>query len=415
MLKGFRPNTTKEYDWIREYIGLIPSDDLSRQSIFDLAGISHLETISSNLIANFLEKNDRVALSQLFASSLLDVISKKLHGPKRDRIRALEKLLRSDYDVKRECSTRRGRIDILITPPGGLDEDSDGEMTSCALIIENKIHAPTDNPFDDYWESVNAEHKLGVILSLDREPQTDGRYLDIHHEDLLNSVLNNIGEYYLEMSTRDLAVLQEYLLTISNLCSSLEETAMEEEQLYAFYRRDENGSNIWDLIEADKSLRKYLNRQLDKAFQEFEYLETDGGDGARNKHYMLAGESKNPIGKEFRFWIDVNKLQYDSNLEGAYEMYGKYDNELIESIQSTIRSSIRTPPGVKMSYRSGKNWAHIFTFMFPVDYEANDTTSLSDALIKILHKMLMVEDGLVAQVCKAYESARSLENSRNKP
>ena len=72
-------------------------------------------------------------------------------------------LFETEFYVDREVSTPEGkRVDILI------QEYSEGErnVSNWAIIIENKLYAGLYNDLSHYLDSIEADNKILIVLSL---------------------------------------------------------------------------------------------------------------------------------------------------------------------------------------------------------------------------------------------------------
>lgn len=94
----------------------------------EIAGYPYLENVCSNVLAFFMDPEESHGLGSLVLDALASA----------GDISAGNEGVGGNVSVEREVATDNGRIDILIT-----SDDS-------AILIENKIYAGTNNPFDDY-------------------------------------------------------------------------------------------------------------------------------------------------------------------------------------------------------------------------------------------------------------------------
>jgi hypothetical protein len=125
-----------------------------------------------------------------------------------------ERALGANVSVEREVITGAGnRIDLLV--------QSDGYD----ILIENKIFAAAENPFDDYAAFLTARRplepdraKLKFLFTL--TPTNDGHAHGFHnvtHAQLVAGIRGQVGHYAARADTRYLTFLLDFLNTLDNL------------------------------------------------------------------------------------------------------------------------------------------------------------------------------------------------------
>ena len=121
-----------------------------------------------------------------------------------------------NVSVEREVFTGAGnRIDILI------------KSDTHAVLIENKIFAAVDNPFEDYSGYLdrlkNAEgelykNKINILLTL--YPSGEGSewgFVNVTHAEFAEAVRSRLGHHVSEADTRYLTLMLDFLNTLENL------------------------------------------------------------------------------------------------------------------------------------------------------------------------------------------------------
>ena len=150
-------------DWLAELVSSFPETPQRRKNLIEIAGYPSWENVNSNLLAFYFDEQEEHGFGRLFFSSLLDVLSDEF--PEFDR-NAFE--AEDPVTAEREVFTQAGgRIDLLIRP-ASIEEKETSEQShnaSWAILIENKLYHYLANSLKDYWDSVDAEPKFGIVLS----------------------------------------------------------------------------------------------------------------------------------------------------------------------------------------------------------------------------------------------------------
>ena len=199
----------------------------------EIAGYPHFENVCSNILSFYLQPSNEHGFGTLF----LDVLATLIN----------EETLTDGQDlaVRREELTKKGnRIDLVI------------ESSNYIIGIENKIHAPVDNPFDDYsnhLESLsNGRQVCKVLLSLQLVSPFAELYgfQPISYEIFFQKVLTKIDSYSLAVNEPHTTFLLDFIRTMQNLQRV---TTMDQQRLEYF--RD-NYQNITVLLNEVDALRK---------------------------------------------------------------------------------------------------------------------------------------------------------------
>ena len=197
---------TKFADILAAEIKAIPQ---KVSTFFDVAGFPHYETVISNFYAFYFNPGANHGLGDLFLSALTDIISKKRNAP-----RILDDF--SMCTVEREVFTTNGKfIDIVIKEPSEASYEAEN-----AIIIENKIYAGLYNDLGEYYNHIQVNHrKIGVILSLRREPMLPDTYVNITHQELIAQVEQSSGLYFLNTDAKQLVILKEFTQNIKSMAN----------------------------------------------------------------------------------------------------------------------------------------------------------------------------------------------------
>lgn len=246
--------TLIEYE--NEYASLLSSDvpitEIETKNIFDLSGFPHYETVWSNLYAYFLKDDEEHGLKDLFLSALLSLINKQT---------LIFQNLKSfdSFSVEREIITKNGNyIDLLI-----YQEDENSTIQN-AIIIENKVNAALNNDLSEYFNSIKAKNKIGIVLSINPVNANHKDYINILHNDWLNAVLNQPISYLIHCDLKQILYLQEFY---SNIHSYNSTNNMKD--AYQFYMNHE--SKIEQIITLRDDVIKNVLEKIALGMQEFEF------------------------------------------------------------------------------------------------------------------------------------------------
>ena len=131
-------------------------------NVFDIAGFPRRETVASNVLAFFLDPNERHGLATLVVDSLLVQLDGSpgfgSDGRLGDGFRAADHLGSLGWTVTTEEPTRDGkRIDVFLS----------NEALDVAVVIENKMDAAVYNPMASYVRHAAARRArtLAIVLS----------------------------------------------------------------------------------------------------------------------------------------------------------------------------------------------------------------------------------------------------------
>lgn len=397
-----------EIDWLDEFLGSLPIIEDLRRSIFDIADISHKETVYSNLLAYFLDPGEEHGLAELFLRSLLEVL------PQDDPFDSGQLFhFTNDYSVSREYSTRGGgRIDLVLTshqPHLSGEVNTEIDNTDChewAILIENKIQARVCNPLEDYWESVDADRKIGIVLSIRTEDSGHHHFSNVLHRDYANKVQKNLSDYFLNIDGRHLFLLKEYFFALRNISVGLEEKAMTdyEDTLRKF---QEKGMEIEKLHDQDRKLHRYISAQVSEAFSNTDFSETSERDSARGRHFRHHDKG-NDIAQMFQFYVNIDRLKYKGVFFGSFELYGSQNTIYADQLKQRLAKDgvFSTQVNQGLYGKVGANYCQIFSFNLPCSQlEKNTQESLNARIAKLLEKHLLRNKG---PIFKALEITREI-------
>lgn len=201
----------------------IPKIKGKPKTFLGIAKQPHYENVVSNIYAFFFNVHEEHNFKDLFIKSLLELIKASKLGKEKNTL--INTFL--DFEIATEYNTNNGgRIDLLLTSPEN------------AIIIENKVYHHLDNDLDDYWNSVESENKVGIILSLHHisrsnysEYKNASNYICITHKELLEQVQKNMGTYLLDANDKYTVFLKDFIQNMMNLSTTL----MNEKEIEFYY------------------------------------------------------------------------------------------------------------------------------------------------------------------------------------
>lgn len=215
-------------------------DRIERPPTFmEISGYPHYENVCSNILAFFMDPEEPHG----FGTLVLDAIVGAANI-------AADEGLASNISVEREVSTEAGnRIDILI------------ESDAKAILIENKIYAGANNPFDDYADYLDriaasrAKHKILLTVFPTDEGSKWG-FANLTYNEFLYTIRAMLGHYVAGADTRYLAMLLDFLNTLENLQKG---TRMDREFVKFL---EDRGGEVEDLLSKVKSFKDELRGKV---------------------------------------------------------------------------------------------------------------------------------------------------------
>ena len=214
-------------------------------TFMEITRYPHYENVCSNILAFFFDPDNPHGLGTLFLDALVQV------GGIEDQAGTLGR----NVQVGREEPTDVGRIDILI------------QSDSHAVLIENKIFRPVDNPLDDYakyLDSLPQCHKYRFLLTLKPIDESTKRdiecygFQNITHEDLANEIRGLLGSYVANVDTRYLTFMLDFLNTLDCLP---EDMAMD--QKFVDFLKNRPEGEIENFLNQINEFKKGLRKQID--------------------------------------------------------------------------------------------------------------------------------------------------------
>ena len=308
---------TLKLGWLEKLVAQFPEKERLRKNMIEIAGYPRRESVNSNFLAFYLNEKEDHRMERLFLESLLEVVGEQA------AIGSLPdfELFSTTFTVERE----RDFIDILLQA-----ETQEGEPCPWALIIENKIDHQLRNDLGRYWQSVEADHKIGIVLSLHPEfTEADlsfelagvkHSFVNVTHADLIQAVLQRLPEFFERADDRHLLFLKEYFNYIENLYDTPEADKEMEQKLREIqkYKKEIDQLN-YELVE----LQKYVQERLKLVFAQFGFEPKNEFLAKAKTYYSLEAEQRKQGVGSLRFWVNVEKLLKENSLSIYLELCGE--------------------------------------------------------------------------------------------
>ncbi|WP_291856286.1 PD-(D/E)XK nuclease family protein [Marinilabilia sp.] len=300
-----------------------------RRNPLTFLGISkqpHYEDVWSNIYAFFLDVNAEHGFKDLFISSLLKVI--------RDSGVIFE--FDNNFEIAREYPTKEnGRIDLVL------------QSSSKAIIVENKVYHFLNNNLEDYWQSIDSPNKVGVVLTLHKLAHVPHvNFINITHHQLLDSVMQWLGNYIVQASSKYVTFLTDFYQNILNLSNP-----MDYQNIDLFYNYN---NEIKKVNELSENVKQHIKSETNTAGE------------------ILGLNVLAPRGKqenEFRYYLSHS----DHNLMFTVIFKGLFSSKkqlmVIVELQNALLKNKEIFESIKFSetenslikddfYSNSNNWAH---------------------------------------------------------
>ncbi len=380
-------------DWISKLISDLPETSLTRRNLIEIAGYPKWENVNSNLLAFYFDEKEEHGFNRLFLNSLLDLYEIE-SGKEIQR-----ELFETDFTVDREVSTvKGGRIDLVLKDESLENDDSDN--TSWAIIVENKLFADLYNNLTDYWKAVKSDSKFGVVLSvnpmkIDSKLEKKGiLFVNILHKELVEKVMQNLTDYYLESNDMHLLFLKEYIANVNSYYRDNNKIKEMDDALKLFH---ENKLDIEIFKQKDMDLLKHISRVIFNIFDDMGFPPYSRKDSSKSKHFQIKDDfsklSKDiqdniDIAKKFRFWIDLGRLRYDGTFKAFFELHGNMNTVYGDKLKNILEKENLFTENIRKGSggRSGSGYQHILSISIPMgDFsEVGFDLRLKDVLKKEL-------------------------------
>ena len=257
----------------------LPQIPEQRKSFLEIANFPDYENVITNFYAFYLDEKEEHGFKRLFLDALCLIIEQK-----KETAPILE-----EPEIWTESATNAGgRIDLLL-----IDSSNDA-----AIIIENKIYASLNNDLEDYWSSVKATNKFGVVLSVKRLKPKNENFINITHQELLKAVKNKLGNYLKDADDRHLLFLRDFMENMSWHYN--QNTTMKD--IYTFYAA--NREKINELAQIKDQARLHFLDSLKQLCERDKDLSLENSNPRNYRCLNIKGNKP-----KLRFWIEMDRVE----------------------------------------------------------------------------------------------------------
>lgn len=345
-------------DFVTEFSGVlnkqIPKVKTLLKTFMDIAGYPHYENVVSNFLQFYFSPDEEHGLHYLFIDSLVNCINRKHNSA----FNYTPGLCRVDREAPGLANTR---IDLLIN-----FGDTDKPQETDAIIIECKIRASLYNNLDYYWDAVAAKNKTGVVLSLYKESNlAHPGFVNIMMEELVNEVLNNLGNYTAKVPDTHLIFLNDFL---THLLALKNNPAMTD--YYQFYY--EHAAKINDLAEMRDHITRDIRNCVVRTGTELGYQAT--GSAYHYRYWLIKGTSE----IYFTFLVpDAYKRLDNHKLHIILEVQRKMIDQRERIINDPTLQAIVKATGAEIG-ELHNGGSYMYLMMLTIELNAATLTKLSE-------------------------------------
>ncbi len=275
----------------------------AKTTFLDLVGLGHKESISSKLLAFFLDSTAEHGLGDLCLQSLFELAGQ----PQSSKINTI-KLIQEQHCNNQDAGAA-GRIDLLI------------ETDDFVVAIENKINHVLNNPFHVYRDHCYAKYpdhqKLLVILGLNPPDKLPEQFVFVSHYDLYRHIKQQLPAHLLRADHHYLTFLLDYISTFE-AHNPNSETGKMEQAIVDFYRN--NLDLLTQIMDNKHHVQTYYQQRVDATVEElsgllsqdlFDDTESQENDGAGDFSVVGSFYSSKELkcqrtGYNFNFYIAYN-------------------------------------------------------------------------------------------------------------
>ena len=215
--------------------------------------------------------------------------------------------LSDDVFIKREkITSTRKRIDLVI------------RNETSAIIIENKVGDKNlRNDLENYWNSIEVDHKVGVVLSVEEKQIPESvkdKFTLIQHHELIQKVQDNLLDTHLagEEKLRQAAFLKDYFKHINKLYEIEEYQKAMKQEVSKFF---EYKTEIEQVVKFQTDAKAALINTVDEVMNKFDF------NNPKVHYYPKSKKIKN-----VRFYLNKDHL-----VEGKLSLVFELRNELARS------------------------------------------------------------------------------------
>lgn len=344
----------------------------TKTTFLDLVGLGHKESISSKLLAFFLDSTAEHGLGDLCLQSLFELAGQ----PQSSQINTI-KLIQEQHCSNQDADGT-GRIDLLI------------ETDDFVVAIENKINHVLNNPFHLYRDHCYAKYpdhqKLLIILGLNPPDKLPEQFVFVSHYDLYRHIKQQLPAHFLRADHHYLTFLLDYISTFE-AHNPNSETGKMEQAIVDFYRK--NLDLLTQIMDNRHHVQTYYQQQVDATVQELSGLlsqdlfsETESCENDGNGDFTVVGAFHSTT------VLKCQHSDYKFNFYVAYNLSGAtlgyYRRIKRESIKEGVQASAWLhQQGIQHIYE--ENQEHVDFLVLP---ESTSPTDLATQAAPIIEAVL---------------------------
>lgn len=201
--------TNLDNDLIEFLLLEIPEPKQYDDGFLDIVGVQYHENTITQIYSYFLNRERNPEISDLFLESLIDIVLVKM--------KQIERLEFDNLYCHLEYRTKKGnRIDLVIESSTEIYVGK--QSTKSALIIENKIFSGVQNDLHDYYDSVDANKKVGILLTLrpfNISSDLNDKFINITHSEWMQRVKSR--GLPTNLSVNNYVYLNDFINNMENL------------------------------------------------------------------------------------------------------------------------------------------------------------------------------------------------------
>lgn len=265
------------------------------KTIFDITGFKHYENVMSNVYAFFFNDTEEHNFGRLFIDSLFELLQKSIN-------------IEGDVFVTREYTTKKGRIDIVLSSKDLNDSTQSLESKDdWVILIENKIWHSLDNDLNDYWNSFKETtkgNKIGIVLSIEDLSESDKsknpNFVFITHTKLMDVILKNLNNHFLKSHEKHLMLLKDFASNLKSFDKIIINRADMDKDL-ELYAKDKNYMLLESILTKEKELFEHIDESIINILNKTYFNEVVGIFSKKGRNF---DGMKGTIYEQFRIWIN---------------------------------------------------------------------------------------------------------------
>jgi len=351
--------------------GSIPKPTTFRDDLFSISGSPHKEVVMSNWFAYFLDSTSLHSFSALFTRCLSGLLDEKTG---KSTIVFDSGWLSDDVYVLQEMQTHnRGFLDLLIYDSVTNSSAGNDEYQN-AIVIEHKVWAALYNDLDDYFNSVKATNKIGVVLSANALKPNNSNYVNITYAELVSRLKLELGKTIIEKDADQLTYLLDFINNLNRMSND-----NDQRDSLAFCL--EHGKIIQELVE--------LKHQEEGRLADDLYKALDGNSKFTYKRKNLKSITIDYNSPDISVTIELDQLFSEKKCIYQVWLFGKCkDNWGNRNDEDKLKDQIG---GLNIEVRKDndtKDWQYLLRGTYELEKSTNLEDNLAQDIVNYLESSL---------------------------